>query len=155
MIARKTTTVSPKDLEEFDSAFRSFDKEALGRLDLDQLSGALGALGVAEIVSDDSLLLDSRVREDDARRIGGEKRAGEMSSAGRSEGACTGRCQSVGMAEQGDGKASMHLDPYQRDLSAERAQKLILSSIALSLISRANGGTRRISTRFRRRWETR
>ncbi|ORY55954.1 calponin homology domain-containing protein [Leucosporidium creatinivorum] len=49
IVARKATTVSPKDLEEFDSAFRSFDKDLLGRLDLDQLAGALGALGVAEI----------------------------------------------------------------------------------------------------------
>lgn len=40
-----------KVLEEFDSAFKTFDKDGRGRLDLDQLAGALGALGVAEIVS--------------------------------------------------------------------------------------------------------
>lgn len=51
MVARKATTVPAKELEEFDSAFRSFDKDSQGRLDLDQLAGALGALGVAEIMS--------------------------------------------------------------------------------------------------------
>ncbi|KAM0790463.1 hypothetical protein ACM66B_003340 [Microbotryomycetes sp. NB124-2] len=49
MVARKKTDVSPKDLEEFDSAFRSFDKDGLGSLTVDQLAGALGALGVVEI----------------------------------------------------------------------------------------------------------
>lgn len=51
IIARKATTLSPIQLEEFDSAFRTFDRLNVGRLDLDQLAGALGALGVAEIVS--------------------------------------------------------------------------------------------------------
>ncbi|KAK4049284.1 alpha-actinin [Microbotryomycetes sp. JL201] len=49
MVARKKSDVSPRDLEEFDSAFRSFDKDGLGSLTVDQLAGALGALGVLEI----------------------------------------------------------------------------------------------------------
>lgn len=61
-MARKATTVPAKDLEEFDSAFRSFDKDSRGSLDLDQLAGALGALGVAEIVSRAFCLGDGPLR---------------------------------------------------------------------------------------------
>lgn len=77
IVARKATTVSAKDLEDFDSAFRSFDKDQQGGLDLDQLAGALGALGVAEIVSDASLYPLARPTEGEtgiemsAERAGG------------------------------------------------------------------------------------
>lgn len=43
--------MKPEQLEEFESAFRAFDKEGTNRLGLDELVGALGSLGVAEIVS--------------------------------------------------------------------------------------------------------
>ncbi|KAK4047110.1 hypothetical protein OIO90_006312 [Microbotryomycetes sp. JL221] len=49
MVARRKTDVSARDLEDFDSAFRSFDKDGVGSLTVDQLAGALGALGVVEI----------------------------------------------------------------------------------------------------------
>lgn len=50
MVARKAKAVSPEQLEEFDSAFRAFDKDGFNKLDLDQLSGALSSLGVGEVV---------------------------------------------------------------------------------------------------------
>ena len=51
MVARKAKAVAPEQLEEFETAFRAFDKEGHNRLDLDQLSGALSSLGVSEVVS--------------------------------------------------------------------------------------------------------
>lgn len=51
MVARKAKAVAPEQLEEFETAFRAFDKEGHNRLDLDQLSGALSSLGVGEVVS--------------------------------------------------------------------------------------------------------
>ena len=51
IVARRTTSLKPEQLEEFESAFRAFDKEGTNRLGLDELVGALGSLGVAEIVS--------------------------------------------------------------------------------------------------------
>lgn len=44
------TNVTPEQLEEFESAFRSFDKDESNTLDPDELSGALRSLGVAEEV---------------------------------------------------------------------------------------------------------
>ncbi|KAG0666842.1 hypothetical protein C6P46_003552 [Rhodotorula mucilaginosa] len=49
MVARKAKAVAPEQLEEFETAFRAFDKEGHNRLDLDQLSGALSSLGVSEV----------------------------------------------------------------------------------------------------------
>lgn len=51
MVARKAKAIAPEQLEEFETAFRAFDKEGHNRLDLDQLSGALSSLGVSEVVS--------------------------------------------------------------------------------------------------------
>lgn len=51
MVARRAKAVAPEQLEEFETAFRAFDKEGVNRLDLDQLSGALSSLGVGEVVS--------------------------------------------------------------------------------------------------------
>ncbi|GAA6026519.1 hypothetical protein JCM8202_002814 [Rhodotorula sphaerocarpa] len=53
MVARKAKAVSPEQLEEFDSAFRAFDKDGFNKLDLDQLSGALSSLGVGEVNLED------------------------------------------------------------------------------------------------------
>ncbi|GAA5901537.1 uncharacterized protein JCM6883_000247 [Sporobolomyces salmoneus] len=47
--ARKSSSLKPEQLEEFESAFRAFDKDSRNRLELDELVGALGSLGVAEI----------------------------------------------------------------------------------------------------------
>ncbi|GAA5901572.1 uncharacterized protein JCM6883_000260 [Sporobolomyces salmoneus] len=47
--ARKSSSLKPEQLEEFESAFRAFDKDSRNRLGLDELVGALGSLGVAEI----------------------------------------------------------------------------------------------------------
>lgn len=46
--ARSYTNVTPEQLEEFESAFRSFDKDHSNTLDLDELLGALGSLGLSE-----------------------------------------------------------------------------------------------------------
>lgn len=50
MLARRATSLSPEQLEDISSAFRTFDKEAKNALDLDELAGALGSLGVPEVV---------------------------------------------------------------------------------------------------------
>lgn len=55
MVARKAKAIAPEQLEEFETAFRAFDKEGHNRLDLDQLSGALSSLGVSEVVSLEAL----------------------------------------------------------------------------------------------------
>ncbi|GAA5868435.1 hypothetical protein JCM3774_005377 [Rhodotorula dairenensis] len=49
MVARRAKAIAPEQLEEFETAFRAFDKEGVNRLDLDQLSGALSSLGVGEV----------------------------------------------------------------------------------------------------------
>ncbi|GAA6010630.1 hypothetical protein JCM11491_003001 [Sporobolomyces phaffii] len=49
IVARKQTLLKPEQLEEFESAFRAFDKDSRNRLGLDELVGAFGSLGVAEI----------------------------------------------------------------------------------------------------------
>lgn len=46
--ARTQTNVTPEQLEEFESAFKAFDKDASNSLDIDELSGALGSLGFEE-----------------------------------------------------------------------------------------------------------
>ena len=43
--------MTPEQLEEFESAFRAFDKDVSNSLDIDELSGALGSLGFEESVS--------------------------------------------------------------------------------------------------------
>ncbi|GAA5844203.1 hypothetical protein JCM9279_001724 [Rhodotorula babjevae] len=53
MVARRATSLSPEQLEDISSAFRTFDKEAKNALDLDELAGALGSLGVPEVDLDD------------------------------------------------------------------------------------------------------
>lgn len=50
------TNVTPEKLEEFESAFRAFDKDYSNTLDTDELTGALRSLGVAEQVRDPSAL---------------------------------------------------------------------------------------------------
>ncbi|GAA5962747.1 hypothetical protein JCM21900_001185 [Sporobolomyces salmonicolor] len=52
-VARKATTATPEQLEEWESAFRAFDKDGSNSLDLDELSGALGSLGISEVNLDD------------------------------------------------------------------------------------------------------
>ncbi|GAA5987273.1 hypothetical protein JCM5350_008126 [Sporobolomyces pararoseus] len=49
IVARKQTSLTPEQLEEFESAFKAFDKDSTNKLGLDELIGALGSLGVAEI----------------------------------------------------------------------------------------------------------
>ncbi|GAA5985599.1 hypothetical protein JCM10908_007035 [Rhodotorula pacifica] len=49
MVARKAKAVAPEQLEEFETAFRAFDKDGVNKLDLDELSGALSSLGVGEV----------------------------------------------------------------------------------------------------------
>ncbi|GAA5967518.1 hypothetical protein JCM3765_004693 [Sporobolomyces pararoseus] len=44
-----STKLNPEQIEEFESAFKAFDKDSTNRLGLDELIGALGSLGVAEI----------------------------------------------------------------------------------------------------------
>ncbi|GAA5904249.1 hypothetical protein JCM8208_006816 [Rhodotorula glutinis] len=53
MVARRATSLSPEQLEDISSAFRTFDKEGKNALDLDELAGALGSLGVPEVDLDD------------------------------------------------------------------------------------------------------
>ncbi|GAA5930125.1 uncharacterized protein JCM15063_004723 [Sporobolomyces koalae] len=53
IVARRQTLLKPEQLEEFESAFRAFDKDERNKLDMDQLVGALGSLGVAEINLED------------------------------------------------------------------------------------------------------
>lgn len=55
IVARKTTSLPPEQLEEFESAFKAFDKEGTNRLGVDELLGALGALGISEVVRPASL----------------------------------------------------------------------------------------------------
>jgi len=50
IVARKQTSLTSEQLEEFESAFRAFDKDGRNKLGLDELVGALRSLGVAEIV---------------------------------------------------------------------------------------------------------
>ena len=64
MVARKAKAIAPEQLEEFETAFRAFDKEGHNRLDLDQLSGALSSLGVSEVVS--LVVLAARLRRGSA-----------------------------------------------------------------------------------------
>ncbi|SCZ89793.1 BZ3500_MvSof-1268-A1-R1_Chr1-3g01581 [Microbotryum saponariae] len=49
IIARKASSVSPEEMEEFESVFRAFDKDGDNHLALEELEGALGALGISEI----------------------------------------------------------------------------------------------------------
>lgn len=51
MVARKASSVTPEQLEDFESAFRAFDKDGKNALDLDELAGALSSMGVLEVVS--------------------------------------------------------------------------------------------------------
>ncbi|GAA5865515.1 hypothetical protein JCM1840_001425 [Sporobolomyces johnsonii] len=53
VVARRATTATPEQLEEWESAFRAFDKDGSNALDLDELSGALGSLGISEVNLDD------------------------------------------------------------------------------------------------------
>lgn len=66
IVARKQTSLTPEQLEEFESAFRAFDKDGRNKLGLDELVGALRSLGVAEIVRPSSgsasLIQRSRLR---------------------------------------------------------------------------------------------
>ncbi|KAL8283147.1 hypothetical protein RQP46_005925 [Phenoliferia psychrophenolica] len=48
IVARSLTNVTPEQLEEFESAFRAFDKDNSNTLDSDELRGALRSLGVPE-----------------------------------------------------------------------------------------------------------
>jgi Ca2+-binding EF-hand superfamily protein len=50
MVARKASSVTPEQLEDFESAFRAFDKNGKNALDLDELAGALSSMGVLEVV---------------------------------------------------------------------------------------------------------
>jgi hypothetical protein len=50
IVARKATNVTPEQLEEFESAFHAFDKDGKNSLDIDELGGALGSLGLPEVV---------------------------------------------------------------------------------------------------------
>lgn len=52
MVARKASSVTPEQLEDFESAFRAFDKDGKNALDLDELAGALSSMGVLEVVSE-------------------------------------------------------------------------------------------------------
>ncbi|SCV68106.1 BQ2448_227 [Microbotryum intermedium] len=49
IIARKASSASPEEMEEFESVFRAFDKDGDNHLALEELEGALGALGISEI----------------------------------------------------------------------------------------------------------
>ncbi|BGP43560.1 alpha-actinin [Rhodotorula kratochvilovae] len=53
MVARKATTLTPEQLEELSTAFRTFDKEGKNALDLNELDGALGSLGVPKVDLDE------------------------------------------------------------------------------------------------------
>ncbi|GAA5863697.1 hypothetical protein JCM8547_003696 [Rhodosporidiobolus lusitaniae] len=53
IVARKATSVTPEQLEEFESAFRAFDKDGTNSLGMDELAGALGSLGILEVNLDD------------------------------------------------------------------------------------------------------
>ncbi|GAA6057092.1 hypothetical protein JCM3770_002075 [Rhodotorula araucariae] len=48
MVARKATSLTPEQLEDLSSAFRTFDKDGKNALDCHELAGALGSLGVSE-----------------------------------------------------------------------------------------------------------
>ncbi|KAM0755557.1 actinin-like protein [Meredithblackwellia eburnea MCA 4105] len=48
VVARSMTNITPELLEEFESAFRAFDKDLSNTLDADELAGALRSLGVGE-----------------------------------------------------------------------------------------------------------
>ncbi|BGP20152.1 hypothetical protein JCM10213_000763 [Rhodosporidiobolus nylandii] len=61
IVARKQTNVTPEQLEEFESAFRAFDKDGKNLLDLDELAGALGSLGISAVDLDDITQVDDHV----------------------------------------------------------------------------------------------
>ncbi|GAA6064413.1 hypothetical protein JCM10212_002840, partial [Sporobolomyces blumeae] len=48
-VVRARPTLAPEQIEEFESAFRAFDRDGKNALDRDELAGALRSLGVGEI----------------------------------------------------------------------------------------------------------
>lgn len=55
--ARSQTNITPEQLEEFESAFRAFDKNESNTLDFDELAGALSSLGIEQSVRFSTLRL--------------------------------------------------------------------------------------------------
>lgn len=51
VVARSMTSVTPEQKEEFESAFRTFDRDESNTLDMDELAGALASLGISDFVS--------------------------------------------------------------------------------------------------------
>ncbi|KAI5475290.1 actin cross-linking [Pseudohyphozyma bogoriensis] len=73
IVARSVTNVTPEQLEEFESAFRAFDKDLSNTLDLDELVGALGSLGIAEQVDKTEDRLTGDKLRTTFKAVGGEK----------------------------------------------------------------------------------
>ncbi|GAA5892714.1 hypothetical protein JCM6882_000562 [Rhodosporidiobolus microsporus] len=69
IVARKSTALSPEQLEEYESAFRAFDKDGKNVLDLDELAGALGSLGILEVNLDDIVQTNEQVSFDEFIRF--------------------------------------------------------------------------------------
>ena len=53
VVARSMTNVTAEQKEEFESAFRAFDKDESNTLNMDELAGALAALGISDINLDE------------------------------------------------------------------------------------------------------
>ncbi|GJN94415.1 hypothetical protein Rhopal_007495-T1 [Rhodotorula paludigena] len=51
--ARKASTLKPEQKEEFEGAFRAFDRNSEGRIEVEALGGVLGSLGVSEVNLDE------------------------------------------------------------------------------------------------------
>ncbi|GAA5820946.1 hypothetical protein JCM11251_001888 [Rhodosporidiobolus azoricus] len=69
IVARKSTALSPEQLEEYESAFRAFDKDGKNVLELDELAGALGSLGILEVNLDDIVQNNEQVSFDEFIRF--------------------------------------------------------------------------------------
>ncbi|BGP27742.1 actin cross-linking [Rhodotorula toruloides] len=73
MVARKASSVTPEQLEDFESAFRAFDKDGNNALDLDELAGALSSMGVLEVNLDGVKQVDGLVSFEEYIRLMSER----------------------------------------------------------------------------------
>ncbi|BGO95730.1 hypothetical protein NBRC10512_001564 [Rhodotorula toruloides] len=69
MVARKASSVTSEQLEDFESAFRAFDKDGKNALDLDELAGALSSMGVLEVNLDGVKQVDGLVSFEEYIRL--------------------------------------------------------------------------------------
>lgn len=67
LVARKSTKLTPAQLEEFESTFRYFDKEQTNLLGVNDFSAALSALGIIYSDADTVMIHEQLAGQSDGR----------------------------------------------------------------------------------------